>query len=325
MSATFEGDFSGIHFGREGAIDNLARGEGPADFNSLFKLEVHQSGPERGFSGLWYCDSRRDARKLPRIDKLLLEQDIANRGTTAWEIVYGSLVDCIPPAEESRRLSRRKLALEQVGEHLAKAIRLRREGRKDEQVMLDLGSAMQRCDSRLLDVVSLRSETIESKRRMTPLFQHARDNCNGLAVWLDTRVLEMLDHLTSEFRREEVTRHQVAKLYRTTESLLRAEAARLEQADRRTASSRRHRMVPYMHARQLHFNPDCGLLGLAELPRQLEEFAELVERVPDPRRVLSEFTTTWTNPASVGCERYRCLERVANLRSSGHAARRKGS
>src|SRR5699024_8464682 len=163
--------------------------------------------------------------------------------------------------------------------HLAEAIRLKRQGRVDAGVMQQLETAMQQCDSRLLDVVSLRSETVSDKKRITPLVQHARDNSSGLAVWLDPRVIEMLDHLVCDFRRDQVTRSRVAKLYRTAETLLRAEATRLERADRQTANARRRRMLSYLQVNRLHFNPDCGLLGLAELPRQLREFAELVDRV----------------------------------------------
>lgn len=317
--STFEGDFSGIHFGREGAVDNLAHGEG-------LPTSIRYSSWK--FTSLGLSEDtqptvlRKQGGKLPRIDALLLEQDIANRGTTAWEIVYGSLVDCIPPGEEARRLAGRKLAQERVSEHLAEAIRRKRAGEEqDEQLMLDLEAAMQRCDSRLLDIVSLRSETIDTKRRITPLFQHPRDNRNGLAAWLDPRVIEMLDHLACDFRRRRISRQRVAKLYRTAETLLRAEATRLENADRRTANSRRQRMVMYMQARRLHFNPDCGLLGLAELPRQLDQFAEMVERMPDPRRALGEFTTTWSNLRLWGAS---VLDALGELNSSGDAPSRAG-
>lgn len=287
---TFEGDCSGIHFGREGAVDNLAHGEG-------LPTSIHYSSWK--FTSLGLSEGtqptvlRKQGGELPRIDALLLEQDIANRGTTAWEIVYGSLVDCIPPDEEARRLKGRELAQERVNRFLDEAIQLKRRGREDKEVMRKLDSAMQLCDGRLLDIVSLRSETIDHKRRITPLFQHPRDNRHGVGAWLDPRVIELLDHVVCDFRRRNITRHHVAKLYRTAESLLRAEATRLERADRRTARNRRQRMVTYMHAQGLHFNPDSGLLGLAELPRQLAEFAELIERIPDPRRALREFTTTW--------------------------------
>ena len=312
--STFEGDFSGIHFGREGAVDNLAHGEGLPTSIRYSSWKFTSLGLSEGTQPTVL---RKQGGELPRIDALLLEQDIANRGTTAWEIVYGSLVDCIPPAEEARRLAGRKLAQERVGKHLAEAIRRKREGKpEDPRVMLDLESAMQQCDSRLLDVVSLRSETIENKTRLTPLFQHPGDNAGGLAAWLDPRVIEMLDHLACDFRRQDITRHQVTKLYRTAEALLRAEATRLEGADRRTVHNRRQRMVTYMHANGLHFNPDCGLLGLAELPRQLEEFAELVERLPDPRRALAEFTTTWSNLRLWGAS---VLDALGDLQSSGEA------
>jgi len=310
---TFEGDFSGIHFGREGAVDNLAHGEGLPTSIRYSSWKFTSLGLSEGTQPTVL---RKQAGKLPRIDALLLEQDIANRGTTAWEIVYGSLVDCVPPQEEARRLKGRELAQERVGKCLAQAIRLKREGREDKKVMHELESAMQQCDSRLLDIVSLRSETIDRKTRITPLFQHPRDNCNGRAVWLDPRVIEMLDRLTCDFRRQGTTRQEVAKLYRTAETLLRSEAIRLERADRRTARNRRHRMVTYMHTHQLHFNPDCGLLGLAELPRQLEQFAELVERVPDPRHALCEFTTTWTNLRVWGAS---VLDVLGELRKSGDA------
>jgi hypothetical protein len=71
-----------------------------------------------------------------------------------------------------------------------------------------------------------------------------------------------------------------------------------------------------MHAQRLHFNPDCGLLGLAELPRQLDEFAELVERIPDPRRALSEFTTTWSNLRLWGAS---VLDALGELQADGEA------
>lgn len=310
--STFEGDFSGIHFGREGAVDNLARGEGLPTSIRYSSWKFTSLGLSQGTQPTVL---RKQGGELPRIDALLLEQDIANRGTTAWEIVYGTLVDCIPPEEEARRLKGRELAQERVGKHLAEVIRRKREGkREDRQVMHDLESAMQQCDGRLLDIVSLRSETIKSKKRITPLFQHPRDNRNGLGVWLDPRVIEMLDHLACDFRRRDITRQQVAKLYQTAETLMRSEATRLERADRRTAANRRHRMVTYMYANGLHFNPDCGLLGLAELPRQLVEFAELVDRIPDPRRALNEFTATWTNLRLWGAS---VLDALGELQESG--------
>lgn len=311
---TFEGDFSGIHFGREGAVDNLALGEGLPTSIRYSSWKFTSLGLTEGTQPTVL---RKQGGELPRIDALLLEQDIANRGTTAWEIVYGSLVDCIPPDEEQRRLKGRELAQERVGNHLAEVIRLKREGKEDNKVMQELESAMQQCDSRLLDVVSLRSETIDKKVRITPLFQHPRDNFHGLGVWLDPRVVEMLDHLACDFRRHNISRHQVAKLYRTAETLMRAEAIRLERADRRTANSRRHRMVTYMHAHQLHFNPECGLLGLAELPRQLDDFADLVKRLPDPRRALNEFTTTWSNLRLWGAS---VLDALAELQESETAS-----
>ncbi|RFF28839.1 hypothetical protein DZK25_00760 [Wenzhouxiangella sp. 15181] len=308
----FEGDFSGIHFGREGAVDNLARGEGLPTSIRYSNWKFTSLGLSTGTQPTVL---REEGGELPRIDALLLEQDIANRGTTAWEVVYGSLVDCIPPEEEARRLEGHKLAQERVGKRLAEVIRRKREGKKDDKrLMHDLESAMQQCDAWLLDIVSMRSETIDAKRRITPLFQHPRDNCNGLAVWLDPRVIDMLDHLACDFRRRDITRQQVAKLYQTAETLLRAEATRLERADRRTAANRRHRMVNYMYTRRLHFNPDCGLLGLAELPRQLDEFAELVKRIPDPRRALNEFTATWTNLRLWGAS---VLDALGELKESG--------
>lgn len=310
---TFEGDCSGIHFGREGAVDNLARGEGLPTSIRYSSWKFSSLGLSEGTQPTVL---RKQGGELPRIDALLLEQDIANRGTTAWEIVYGSLVDCVPPDEETRRLKGRQLAQERVSRHLDEAIRLKRQGREDRQVMLDLESAMQLCDGRLLDIVSLRSETIDKKRRITPLFQHPRDNRNGVGVWLDPRVIDLLDHLACDFRRQNITRHHVAKLYRTAESLLRAEATRLERADRRTARNRRQRMVTYMHVHRLHFNPDCGLLGLAELPRQLAEFADLVERIPDPRRALREFTTTWNNLRLWGAS---ALDALSEIQASEEA------
>ncbi|WP_376693061.1 hypothetical protein [Wenzhouxiangella sp. EGI_FJ10409] len=286
-----EGDFSGIHFGREGAIDNLPRGEG-------LPTSIHYSSWK--FTSLGLSDGsmpmvlKGREVAMPPIDTLLLEQDIANRGTTAWEIVYGSLVDCIPPAEEARRRASHHAARERITGPLERVIRLKRQGREDDPVARrELRDALRTCDSRLLDVASLRSETIDAKRRITPLLQSACDNSAGQAVWLDTRIIEMLDHLACDFRRRDVTRAQVAKLYRTAEALFRAEARRLEHADHRTAVTRRLRMVAYMQARGLHFNPDCGLLGLERLPEQLERARALVDRLPDPRLALSEFGQTW--------------------------------
>jgi hypothetical protein len=293
----YEGDFSGIHFGREGGVDNLGHGEGLPTSIAYSCWQFTALGLSEGSRP---TALRQSEQAMPRLDALLLEQDIANRGTTAWEIVYGSLVDCIPPSEKARRLLEQRTAQERLGPHLEKAIRLKRAGREDAEAMRELDTAIAQCDRRLLDIVSLRSETIDRKARTTPLFQSARDNHNGLAVWLDPRVIDMLDHLACDLRREDITRRRVAKLYRTAETLLRAEACRLERADRRTAGTRRHRMATYMTARRLHFNPDSGLLGIAELPRQLAKFGELVERIPDPRRALSEFARTWPDARAWG-------------------------
>lgn len=285
-----EGDFSGIHFGREGAIDNLPRGEG-------LPTSIHYSNWK--FTSLGLSDGsmpmalKGRAITMPPIDTLLLEQDIANRGTTAWEIVYGSLVDCVPPHEEARRMKAHRAARERITGPLERVIRLKRQGREDPAIRRELRDALRTCDSRLLDVASLRSETIEHKRCITPLLQGASDNSAGQAVWLDTRIVEMLDHLACDFRRRAVNKAQVTKLYRTAEALFRAEARRLEHADHRTAVTRRLRMVAYMQARGLRFNPDCGLLGLERLPERLEQAAELVDRLPDPRLALSEFSRTW--------------------------------
>ena len=304
-----ESDFSGIHFGREGAVDNLPRGEGmPTSIRySSWKFTSLGLG-----EGTHPTVLRHQNGKLPRIDALLLEQDIANRGTTAWEIVYGSLVDCIPPAQEAQRIEARQVALKRVAAQLEQAIRFKRKGCADRDVMQGLEIALQQCDNRLLNVVSLRSETIDGKQRITPLFQHSRDNREGLTVWLDPRVIDMLDHLTSDFRRKNVTRLQVAKLYRTAEMLLRAEASRLERADRQTARNRRHKMVTYMQARGLHFNPDCGLMGLEELPRQLQGFANLVARIPDARSTLREFSTTWSTLRQRGASVLEALTALHN-------------
>ena len=285
-----EGDLSGIHFGREGGIDNLAPGEG-------LPTSIHYSSwrfTSIGLSeGTQPSVLRKRKGELPPIDALVLEQDIANRGTTAWEIVYGSLVDCIPPAEEQRRIAARRTAEVLVAKHLEHAIRLRRQGEEDPAVLAALDTAMHECDRRLVDLVSLRSETIDNKTCLSPLYQHARDNRHGVSVWLDTRVIEMLDHLACDFRRKDVTRQMVAKLYRTAETLFRAEASRLEVADHRIAGNRRLKMVNYMNLNGLHINVDCGLLGLSDLPRQLERLSDLVERMPDPRRALCEFGRTW--------------------------------
>jgi hypothetical protein len=283
-----EGDFSGIHFGREGGIDNLAPGEG-------LPTSLHYSSWR--FTGLGLGEGtvpsvlrhERGQQAQPPIDALVLEQDIANRGTTAWEIVYGTLVDCVPPDEADRRVKARRVAEQKVATALDRAVRLKRRGEEDPAVLGELDLAVQQCDRRLLDLVCLRSEAIDGKRRLTPLFQHARDNRHGISVWLDTRVIDMLDHLACDFRRQDINRHQVAKLYRTAEALLRAEAGRLESADRHIARNRRLRMVHYMNVRRLHFNADSGLLGMSELPTQLSRAAELVQRMPDPRRALAEF------------------------------------
>jgi hypothetical protein len=285
-----EGDFSGFHFGREGGIDNLAPGEGLPTSINYSSWRFTSIGLSEGTQP---SVLRKRKGELPPIDALVLEQDIANRGATAWEIVYGSLVDCIPPAEEQRRIAARRTAEERVAKHLDHAIRLRRAGEEDPEVLAALDTAMEECDRRLLDLVSLRSETIDGKTRLSPLYQHASDNRHGVSVWLDTRVIEMLDHLACDFRRRNVTRQQVAKLYHTAETLFRAEASRLEAADRQIARNRRLKMVAYMNANGLRVNADCGLLGLAELPRQLKRVAELVEHIPDPRRALGEFAQAW--------------------------------
>lgn len=304
---TFEGDFSGIYFGREGAVDNLSRGEG-------LPTSLHYSSWK--FASLGLSEGIRPTvlrvrgGALPGIDALLLEQDIANRGTAAWEIVYGSLLDCFPPTEEARRMEARRTAQQRAAVHLAQVIRARREGREDAEQLTRLEKAMRECDRRLLDVVSLRSETIDNKSRITPLFQHAADNRHGLTVWLDPRVIDMLDHLACDFRHRDMSREHVAKLYRTAEALLRAEAGRLERADQRIAAGRRQRMVSYMRKHRLHFNPDCGLLGLADLPRQLEAFAALVNRIPDPRRALNEFTRSWLSARQWGGTVLDALEQV---------------
>ncbi len=307
-----EGDFSGIHFGREGGIDNLAPGEGLPTSINYSNWRFTSIGLSEGTQP---SILRKRKGELPPITALVLEQDIANRGTTAWEIVYGSLVDCIPPDEERRRIAARKAAEERVAKHLDQAVRLRRSGEEDPEVLVALDTAVEQCDRRLLDLVSLRSETIDRKTRLSPLYQHARDNRHNVSVWLDTRVIEMLDHLACDFRRRDVTRQQVAKLYRTAETLFRAEAARLEAADRQIARNRRLKMVTYMNASDLHINPDCGLLGLAELPRKLERVAELVESMPDPRRALAEFAEAWQAARRWGAS---ALDTLAEL----HAAQR---
>jgi hypothetical protein len=285
-----EGDFSGIHFGREGSVDNIAPGEGlPTSLHySSWKFTAHGLSEGTQPSILKMRDGM-----LPRIHSLVLEQDVANRGTTAWEIVYGSLVDCIPPAEEARRIQARRATEERVGRHLDQAIRLKREGKQDPEVIRALEAAVQQCDRRLVDLVSMRSETIDNKQRITPLFQHARDNRHCVTVWLDPRVIDMLDHLACDFRRREISRQHISKLYRTAEALLRAEAGRLESADQRIAHQRRLRVVDYMHGHRLHLNPDSGLLGLPDLPAQLEQAATLVREIPDPRRALNEFAESW--------------------------------
>lgn len=295
--AAVEGDFSGIHFGREGAVDNLPRGEGLPTSIDYSSWRFTSMGLDEAARPM-VLDGR--AVELPPIDALLLEQDIANRGTSAWEIVYGSLVDCIPPAERARRQAAHRAARERVSEPLERAIRAKREGREDPAVMRELDAALERCDSRLLDIASLRSETIDNKRYLTPLFQQPRDNSQGLAVWLDTRVIEMLDHLACDFRPRELTRAGVAKLYRTAESLFRAEARRLEHADRDTASRRRLRMLEYMQSRRLRFNPDCGLLGMEALPERLDECTRLARRLPDPRLALAQFGGTWEQARQFG-------------------------
>lgn len=290
--AIVEGDFSGIHIGREGGVDNVVPGEG-------LPTSIHYSSWK--FTSLGLSEGtqpsvlRQQGGQLPRINTLVLEQDVANRGATAWEIVYGSLADCVPPDEEQRRIQARRVAEERVGKFLDQAIGLKRSGKEDPEVTRMLDIAIQQCDRRLVDLVSLRSETIDRKERITPLFQHARDNRHGLTVWLDPRVIDMLDHMACDFRRSDISRHHVAKLYRTAEAMLRAEASRLESADLQSAGIRRLKMVTYMNSRKLHFNPDCGLLGLPELPGKLHQIKELVRDIPDPRRALCEFAASWEN------------------------------
>jgi hypothetical protein len=320
--STYEGDFSGIHFGREGAVDNLSQGEGLPTTIRYSSWKFTSLGLSEGSRPMVL---RRQGGELPRIDELLLEQDIANRGTSAWEIVYGSLVDCVPPAAEDERLRALHVARERLAEPLDRAVRLRRENREDREAVRELERAMEQCDSRLLDLVSLRSETVEGKDRVTPLFQQPCDNRNGLAVWLDSRVIELLDHMVCDFRRRELTRSRVTKLYRTAEALLRAEAGRLESADRATASNRRLKMVAYMRAHRLHFNPDCGLLGLPELPRQLDELVELVDRVSDPRAALREFAESWLHARQWGANVRDALEHLRqSIESSPEPIERTG-
>ena len=287
-----EGDFSGIHIGREGGVDNVVPGEG-------LPTSIHYSSWK--FTSLGLSDgtqpsvlSQRDGQ-LPAINTLVLEQDVANRGASAWEIVYGSLTDCVPPEEKQRRIDARRVGEERVGQFLDQAISLKRKGEEDPEVLRMLDIAIEQCDRRLVDLVSLRSETIDRKQRITPLFQHAHDNRHGVTVWLDTRVIDMLDHIACDFRRSDISRHRVAKLYRTAEAMLRAEAGRLESATAQTASMRRLKMVTYMNTRTLHINPDCGLLGLSQLPDQLRQIDKLVREIPDPRRALSEFARSWKN------------------------------
>lgn len=302
-----EGDFSGMHFGREGAVPNLAPGEGLPTSIDYSSWKFTSLGLSEGTQPSVLKETR---GKLPRIDTLVLEQDIANRGTSVWEIVYGSLVDCIPPAEKQQRIQAREAARERLTTHLNQAIRLKRRGEEDPEAERALETALQQCDRRLLDLVSLRSEIIDNKRRITPLFQHARDNRHGLTVWLDTRVIEMLNHLACDFRRKHITRQQVAKLYRSAESLFRAEAGRLESADEETARNRRLKMVGYMNSHELHFNPDCGMLGLSELPRQLERVAEMVEQIPEPRRALNEFARSWQDARLWGLSALDALDQL---------------
>ncbi len=288
--AIVEGDFSGIQIGREGGVDNVAPGEG-------LPTSIHYSSWK--FSSLGLSDGtqpsvlRQQRGELPLLNKLVLEQDVANRGATAWEIVYGSLIDCVPPDEEQLRIRARRVAEQRVSMLLDHAVSLKRAGEKDLEVMRALNIAIQQCDRRLVDLVSLRSETIDRKRRITPLFQHARDNRCGTTVWLDPRVIDMLDHMACDFRRGEISRHQVAKLYRTAEALLRAEANRLESANPQLASTRRLKLVNYLNTRRLHINPDCGLLGMEGLPAKILQVRELVDQIPEPRRALREFAPSW--------------------------------
>lgn len=301
----FEGDFSGMHFGREGGIDNLAHGEGLPTTIEYSNWNFTALGLGEGSRPTMLG---RQKMAQPGLDELLLRQDIANRGTTVWELVYGSLLDCIPGNGREQRMDRRERARKRVADALDRLLQLRRQGQEDAELAVALDQAMAEYDRGLLDIVSLRSETIAARRWITPLFQAPCDNSNGLAVWMDTRVIEMLDHLACDFRRSGVERSSVAKLYRTAEALFRAEALRLERADQRTASTRRHRMVAYMNARALRFNPESGLLGLPELPRRLATFSEIVARIPDPRRALAEFARNWPDARAWGADLYETLE-----------------
>ncbi|MFU8832388.1 MAG: hypothetical protein ACNA7J_09555 [Wenzhouxiangella sp.] len=288
--AIVEGDFSGIQIGREGGVDNVVPGEG-------LPISLHYSSWKFTSLGLSVGTQpsilSQQGEQFPPLNKLVLEQDVANRGATAWEIVYGSLVDCIPPDEEQGRIRARRVAEERVSKLLDQAVSLKRRGEEDPEVIRALHIAVQQCDRRLIDLVSLRSETIDRKRRITPLFQHARDNRCGMTVWLDRRVIDMLDHMACDFRRGEISLHRVAKLYHTAEALLRAEANRLESANPQTASMRRLKLVNYLNTRKLHINPDCGLLGMASLPDKIRQIRKLVEEIPEPRRALSEFAESW--------------------------------
>jgi hypothetical protein len=307
-----EGDFSGIHIGREGGVDNVVPGEG-------LPTSIHYSSWK--FTSLGLSEGtqpsvlRLQGGQLPLINTLVLEQDVANRGATAWEIVYGTLVDCVPPDEEQRRIQARRVCEQRVGKFLDQAIGLKRKGQDDPEVMRMLNIAIEQCDRRLVDLVSLRSETIDRKQRITPLFQHAGDNRHGVTVWLDPRVIDMLDHMACDFRRSDISRHRVAKLYRTAEAMLRAEAGRLESAVPKTASMRRLKMVAYMNSRKLHINPDCGLPGLSDLTGQLRQIEELVREIPDPRRALSEFARSWENAQTWGAT---ALDALIELRDAQH-------
>jgi len=311
-----EGDFSGIQIGREGGVDNVVPGEG-------LPTSLHYSNWK--FTSLGLSDAtqpsvfKQQREQLPLFNQLVLEQDVANRGATAWEIVYGSLVDCIPPGEEQGRIRARRVAEERVSKLLDQAVSLKRRGEEDSEVIRALHIAVQQCDRRLIDLVSLRSETIDRKWRITPLFQHAHDNRCGVTVWLDPRVIDLLDHMACDFRRGGISRHRVAKLYRTAEVLLRAEASRLESANPQIASMRRLKLVNYMNTRKLHINPDCGLLGVSDLPGKIRQIRELVEDIPDPRRALREFAASWKNAQRWGTTGFDVLIELRDAQSGASA------
>ncbi|QOC22784.1 hypothetical protein IC757_01045 [Wenzhouxiangella sp. AB-CW3] len=307
--AMLEGDHSGIYFGREGGVDNIKPGEGLPTSLAYSNWRFTGLGLTRGLRPT-HLKVARDDR--PGLDALVLEQDVANRGATAWEIVYGGLEDCIPSSRWQQRQAARDTAQMRVATCLDQAIALRRSGRKDPEVIQSLERAMCDCDRRLLDLVSLRSECIEHKRCLSPLFQQARDNRHGHAVWIDPRVIDMLDHLACDTRHPDLDRQRAAKLYRTAETLFRAEATRLETADYQTACIRRLKLVSYMNSRRLHFNPDSGLLGLADIEQQLARLNALVESMSDPRHALAGFAAAWQRARQWG---FSVIETVAELRA----------